>query len=117
VATKFLSGEAHVKTEHAKRVYFEQLKRVVPLVGSEQENRISRPIPPALFALKGWTIKMQNDKFYIAPTAHFDDTARWSNGYASLQSATLAIARKLAEEWRKRDGRRRAFHRLQQGAV
>ncbi|MGE3702256.1 MAG: hypothetical protein AB7G08_26295 [Hyphomicrobiaceae bacterium] len=73
---------------------------------------MSRPMLPALFALKSWTIKMQNDKFYIAPTAHFDDKTRWSKAYASLQSATQAIARKLAEEWREREDRRRKFHGL-----
>ena len=78
---------------------------------------MSRPIPPALFALKSWTIKMQNEKFYIAPTAHFDEKTRWSRAYASLQSATQAVARKLAEEWREREARRRKFHGIRKEAA
>jgi hypothetical protein len=73
---------------------------------------MSKPVPPALFALKAWTIKKQGEKYYISPTATFDDKTRWSKGYDSLQSACQAIARKLAEEWTEREVRRRSFHRL-----
>lgn len=73
---------------------------------------MSRPIPPATFALKAWTIKQQGDKFHIVPTASFDDKTRWSKPYATLQRACTAIARKLAEEWTERNGRRRASHGL-----
>ena len=48
--------------------------------------------------------------------AHFDDKTRWSRAYASLQSATQAIARKLAEEWRQREARRRKFHSIRKEA-
>jgi hypothetical protein len=78
---------------------------------------MARPIPPACFALKSWTIKQQGEKFVIAPTASFDDKTRWSKPYASLQAATSAIARKLAEEWREREERRRNFHGLKKDAV
>jgi len=78
---------------------------------------MSKPIPPAIYALRAWTIKERGDKFVIAPTASFDDKARWSKPYASLQSATQAIARKLAEEWRERDERRRTFHGIKKDAA
>ena len=71
---------------------------------------MSRPIPPALFALKSWTIKKNGEKFYVRSAALAD--AKWSKGYRSLQAACSAIARKLAEEWRERNERRRKFHRL-----
>ena len=73
---------------------------------------MSRPIPPALFALSAWTIKQQGEKFYIAPTVSFDDKQRWSKSYDSLQRACTAIARKHAEEWLQRNTKRIAFHRL-----
>ena len=73
---------------------------------------MSRPIPPAVFALKAWTIKEHGGKFYIAPTASLDDKRRWSKTYATLQSACTAIARKLAEEWTTRNERRRASYGL-----
>ena len=73
---------------------------------------MSRPIPPALFALSAWTIKQNGEKFYIAPTASFDNKQRWSKGYDSLQRACTAIARKHAEEWTERNTKRIAFHRL-----
>ena len=75
---------------------------------------MSRPIPQAVFALKAWTIKQQGEKFYISPSAAFDDKTRWSKPYDSLQRACSAIARKLASEWQQRDKRRREFHGLQE---
>ena len=71
---------------------------------------MSRPIPPATYALKAWTVKQHGDKFYIAPTASFDDRTRWSKPYTTLQRACTAIARKLAREWQSRDNRRREFY-------
>ena len=78
---------------------------------------MSKPIPPACFALRQWTIKQTGDKFHISPTAAFDDKTKWSKGYASLQAATSAIARKLAEEWVERNERRRKFHRVRKEVV
>ena len=78
---------------------------------------MSRPIPPACFALRQWTIKQTGDKFHVSPTAAFDDKTKWSKGYASLQAATLAIARKHAEEWTERNGRRRSFYRIKKEGV
>lgn len=54
-----------------------------------------------VFALKGFTIKTANGKFYVSPTGH--DT--WSGPYKSLHHATTAIARKLAREFTERDAR------------
>ena len=78
---------------------------------------MSKPIPPALFALKGWTIKQHAEKFYIAPTSAFEDKERWSKGYALLQAACSAISRKLAEEWTARNARRKAYDRIKRGCV
>lgn len=78
---------------------------------------MSRPIPPACFALKAWTIKESGGKYVVAPTSSFDDKTKWSKPYASLQAATQAIARNLAQEWRERDERRRKFHGLKKDAA
>lgn len=76
---------------------------------------MSRPIPPALFALRAWTIKEHGGKFFIAPTAAFDDKLKWSKPYATLQRATTAIARKMADEWRDRNQRREKFYGVKEG--
>ena len=76
---------------------------------------MSRPIPPAVFALKAWTIKEHSGKFYIAPTASFDDKQRWSKSYTTLQRASAAIAGKLAQEWLSRNKRRCAHYGLKEG--
>jgi len=55
-----------------------------------------------VFALKGFTVKIERGKFFISPTG---DT-RWSGPYKSLHHATTAIARKLAREFTERDTRR-----------
>ena len=64
-----------------------------------------------VFALKAWTIKFHEKKFYVAPTNAPDEKQRWGKPYASLQAACAAIARRHADEWRARDQRRSAFHR------
>ena len=56
-----------------------------------------------VFALKGYTIKTDHGKFYVAPTG----LKTWSGPYKSLQHATTAIARKLAREFTSRDERAR----------
>ena len=58
-----------------------------------------------LFALKGWTVKSGNGKFFISPTTCFDNKHKWRGPYRSLQHATTAIARKLGEEFNKRNKR------------
>jgi hypothetical protein len=71
---------------------------------------MSRPIPPAVYALKAWTIKKRGGKFFIIPSAAFE--MRWSKPYKSLQAACAGISRKLAEEWTTRNERRRAHYGL-----
>ena len=73
---------------------------------------MSRPIPPAVFALKAWTIKESGGKYFISATGRFEDKPQWGKGYKSLQSACSAVARKLAEEWAERNARRCKFHRI-----
>jgi hypothetical protein len=69
-----------------------------------------RPPPPAIYALRDWTIRKTNGKWYIAPTARFEDKPQWSKPYATLQRATTAIARKIADEVIKRHKRRCEFY-------
>ena len=54
-----------------------------------------------VFALKGFTIKTTEGKFFVSPTGR----NTWSGPYKSLQHATTAIARKLAREFADRDAR------------
>jgi hypothetical protein len=54
-----------------------------------------------VFALKGFTVKATTGKFYVSPTG----TATCSGPYKSLQHATTAIARKLANEFTDRQKR------------
>lgn len=54
-----------------------------------------------IFALKGFTIKIERGKFFVSPTGY----NRWSGRYKSLHHATMAIARKLAREFTERDMR------------
>jgi hypothetical protein len=71
---------------------------------------MSKPIAPAVFALRAWTIKKSGNKFYIIPSGAFG--MRWSKSYKSLQAACAAIARKHAEEWTQRNERRQAHYGL-----
>jgi hypothetical protein len=73
-------------------------------------ERPMRPPPPAIYALRDWTVKKSNGKWYIAPTARFEDEPHWSKPYATLQRATTAIARKLADEVQMRHERRCDFY-------
>ncbi len=54
-----------------------------------------------VFALKGFTIKIERGKFFVSPTG----VKQWSGPYKSLHHATTAIARKLAREFTERDTR------------
>ena len=60
-----------------------------------------------VFALKGWTIKTENGKFFVAPTY---DQRKYAGPYKSLQHATSAIARKLQKEFTERNAKLEAFH-------
>jgi hypothetical protein len=69
-------------------------------------KRPTHPALPAIYALTDWTVKKANGKWYVAPTARFEDKPQWSKPYATLQRATTAIARKLADEVMRRHKRR-----------
>jgi hypothetical protein len=60
-----------------------------------------------VFALRGYTVKVENGKFYVAPTF---DQSTYAGPYKSLQHATTAIARKLAKEFSDRNAKLDAFH-------
>ena len=60
---------------------------------------------PRVLALKAWTIKAENGKFFMSPTASFENKHRWRGPYRSLHLATTAVARKLAEEFSERNMR------------
>lgn len=69
-------------------------------------TRPLRPPPPAIYALRVWSVKKVNGKWYISLAARFDEKAQWSRPYETLQRATTAIARKIAEEVQERHKRR-----------
>ena len=54
-----------------------------------------------VFALKGFTIKSERGKFFVAPTGRNN----WAGPYKSLHHATTAIARKLSREFTERNQR------------
>jgi hypothetical protein len=57
-----------------------------------------------IYALKSWTIKKADERFYIAATSQ-SGTHKWRGPYATLQRATTAIARKLQWEFTRRYNR------------
>jgi hypothetical protein len=65
-----------------------------------------RLTPARVFALKGWTVKVdEKAQYFVSPTACFDDKQKWSGPYRSLHHATNAIARKLQHEFLEREKR------------
>lgn len=60
---------------------------------------------PRVYELRGYTVKVEDGKFFIAPTIAFQNKLDWKGPYASLRHATAAIARKLEAEFVKRDSR------------
>jgi hypothetical protein len=72
-------------------------KRVasVPVVPAK---RPAYPPPPAIYALRVWSVKKINGKWYVSQAARFDDKEQWMGPYDNVHRATTAIARKLAEE-------------------
>lgn len=56
-----------------------------------------------VFALRGYTVKIEDGQFYFAPTIAFQNKLAWSKPYKSLQHVTTAIARKLQAEFAKRN--------------
>jgi hypothetical protein len=80
---------------------------------SEPVVPVKRPLhppPPAIYALRMWSVKKVNGKWHISQAARFDDKAQWSRPYETLHRATTAIARKMAEEVQERHKRRCAFY-------
>jgi len=61
-------------------------------------RRPAIPAPPAIYALRIWSVKKVNGEWFISQAARFDDKDRWKGPYETVQRATTAIARKLAEE-------------------
>jgi hypothetical protein len=61
-------------------------------------SRSLHPPPPAIYALRVWSVKKVNGKWYISQAARFDDKEQWMGPYDTIHRATTAIARKLAEE-------------------
>lgn len=68
--------------------------------GGTKMAKISRE---RIYALRGWTVKIEGGKFYIAPTIAFQDRKTWKGPYKTLPHACTAIARKLQAEFVKRD--------------
>lgn len=58
-----------------------------------------------VFALKGFTVKIEGTTYFVAPTTYHGAALRWSKGYKSLQHATAAIARRLQREFTERNKR------------
>jgi hypothetical protein len=54
-----------------------------------------------VFALRGYTVKCDGDKFFVSPTG----LNQWAGPYKSLHHATTAIARKLTREFTERSER------------
>jgi hypothetical protein len=61
-------------------------------------TRSVHPPPPAIYALRVWSVKKVNGKWYTSQAARFDDKEQWMGPYDTIHRATTAIARKLAEE-------------------
>jgi len=56
-----------------------------------------------VYALRGYTLKVEKGKFFISPSAVPNQGRKWSGPYKSLQHATTAVARKLQREFARRD--------------
>ena len=73
-------------------------------VGAGRAGQAVRSIPRRRRSTRSaiWSVKKVNGKWYISQAARFDDKEQWSRPYETLQRATTAIARKLADEVMKR---------------
>jgi hypothetical protein len=85
----------------AKRTASEPMTPATPSLG---------PPPPAIYALRVWSVKKVNGKWYISQAARFDDKEQWRGPYENLHRATTAIARKMAEEVLTRHKRRCEYY-------
>jgi hypothetical protein len=61
------------------------------------------PIRERVYALRPYTVKTEDGKYYIAQTAAFQKKLDWKGPYSSLQHATSAIARMIQAEFSRRD--------------
>lgn len=61
------------------------------------------PIRERVYALRPYTVKIEDGKYYIAQTVAFQKKLDWKGPYLSLQHATSAIARMLQAEFSRRD--------------
>lgn len=61
------------------------------------------PIRERVYALRAYTVKVEDEKFFIAQTVAFQKKLDWKGPYSSLQHATSAIARMLQAEFSRRD--------------
>lgn len=66
-----------------------------------------------VYTLSSWSIKRDGDNYRIAQSCYYGAKPTWSKPYGSLQGATGAIARKLAEEYQERHKRILAFYKKQ----
>jgi hypothetical protein len=62
------------------------------------QSRSLHPPLPAIYALRTWSVKKVNGKWFVSQAARFDDKGQWMGPYDTIHRATAAIARKLAEE-------------------
>lgn len=58
-----------------------------------------------VFMLRGWTVKIDGGKYFIAPSIAFQDKRDWHGPFKSLVTATTAIAKKLQQEFSERNAR------------
>jgi hypothetical protein len=61
-------------------------------------RRPVNPPPPAVYALRVWSVKKVNGKLHVSRAARFDDKEAWKGPYDTINRATTAIARKMTEE-------------------
>ena len=66
--------------------------------------------PPAIYALKPWTVRETNGKWMITRTPFFDAKPEWKGPYQSLDNAAKAIARAITQEVAERHNRRIDFY-------
>jgi len=86
-----------------------KLKVIAPT--APRKRAVDAP-PPAVYALRVWSVKKVNGKWYISQAARFDEKGQWGRPYETLQRATTAIARKMAAEVLERHRRHCEHYRI-----
>lgn len=67
--------------------------------------------PRLIYALTQWTVERRGRGWYIATTRdQFSGSDGWRGAYCSIESACLAISKRLAKEARQRHRRQSAFY-------